>query len=236
MLMCFWPGLPATWIRGDLRSLVLCVGFGWATSLLLLATFVWPEWIAPLLVNSLWFAFSVFWVAETGRSLWTFKSLSQASGQCDSATFQQAQEHYIKGNWFEAEALLLRIIQQTPRDAETQLLLASVLRHTRRWEAALRRLDQLEFLQAASSWRFEIQQERSLLERAMAAETQAAETQAAADAPQDEESNRDSENPQPETDVGDASSPDSENAHDAPPPKQTGDAPVASAQDEHFVN
>ncbi len=187
--MCFWPGLPATWIRGDLRGLVLCVGFGWAISLLLLATFVWPEWIAPLLVNSLWLAFVVFWMAETARSMWTFKSLSGASGQCDSAAFLEAQAHYIKGNWFEAEALLLRIIQQTPRDAETQLLLASVLRHTRRWQAALRRLDQLEFLQAASGWRFEIQQERALLERAMAEESQARQ-----EADEPEESNSVAEN------------------------------------------
>lgn len=173
MIMCLWPGLPAAWIRGDLRGLVLCVCFGWATSLLLLATFVWPEWIAPLLVNSLWIAHAIFWVAETARATWTFKQLSQPETRCDSAVFLQAQENYVRGNWFDAEALLLKIVQQTPRDAEAQLLLASVLRHTKRWQAALRRLDQLEFLQAADSWRFEIQQERTLLQRAMADEAQA---------------------------------------------------------------
>lgn len=216
--MCFWPGLPATWIRGDLRGLVLCVGFGWATSLLLLATFVWPEWIAPLLVNTLWLAFVVFWLAETARSLWTFKSLSAANGQCDSADFLEAQKHYIRGNWFEAEAILLRIIQHTPRDAETQLLLASVLRHTRRWQAALRRLDQLEFLQAASGWRFEIQQERALLERAMAEEPQARQ-----EADEQQESSQALENPESKTQSETVSQEATNGLADAAPPTAQGE-------------
>lgn len=171
-ILCLWPGLAAAWINGDLRGLVLSVGFGWATSLLIMATFVWPQWISPFLVNTLWIAHAIFWFAETGRSLWTFKSISKPETVAQSPAFLEAQEHYIRGNWFDAEALLLNIIQETPRDAEAQLLLASALRHTKRWQAALRRLEQLEFLQAASNWRFEIQQERSLIKRAIAEEAE----------------------------------------------------------------
>ncbi len=77
--------------------------------------------------------------------------------------FSRAQAEYLKGNWFEAESLLHAILADTPRDAEAQLLLVSVLRHSRRWAAALRRLEQLELLDTSARWRFEIHRERQLI-------------------------------------------------------------------------
>lgn len=91
------------------------------------------------------------------------RSLLETSSPATSEVFIQAQQEYVRGNWFDAEALLLEIVHQHPRDAESLLLLVGVLRHTRRWQPALRRLEQLELLDNASPWRFEIQQERTLI-------------------------------------------------------------------------
>ncbi len=51
-------------------------------------------------------------------------------------SFLAAQVDYLAGNWFEAEAKLLQILHEYPRDAESHLLLVGVLRHTRRFQAS----------------------------------------------------------------------------------------------------
>jgi thioredoxin-like negative regulator of GroEL len=85
---------------------------------------------------------------------------------CEDA-LQLAQNDYLRGNWFEAEATLLDVLQQQPRDAEATLLLVSVLRHTKRWQPALRRLGQLVLLESAQRWAEEIEREKRLIMRAM---------------------------------------------------------------------
>ena len=81
-----------------------------------------------------------------------------------------AQTDYLAGNWFEAEAKLLQILHDFPRDAESQLLLVGVLRRTRRFRPALRRLAHLETFDSASRWRYEILRERAIIERRIAEE------------------------------------------------------------------
>jgi predicted Zn-dependent protease len=80
-------------------------------------------------------------------------------------TFETAQQEYLRGNWYEAEAMLLDLLEKYPRDAEAILLLVGVLRHTQRFQPAIRRLDLLESLDTSAPWRFEIAQERKILER-----------------------------------------------------------------------
>jgi|GEM_PF-455477 len=172
-LMCFWPGLPNAWIHGNLRALVACICFGWVTSILLLATFVWPEWLSQITYAGLGIASVAAWILGSAHNHWNLTTWLTPPEHDDGGAFQQAQDHYLKGDWFEAEAKLLSIVSENPRDAEAQLLLAGVLRHTGRWQAARRRLDQLEFLQAAANWRFEIQRERALVERGAAEESEA---------------------------------------------------------------
>lgn len=87
--------------------------------------------------------------------------------------FTQAQEEYLRGNWFAAEARLLAILHAESRDVEALLLLISVLRQTRRWQPALRRLKQMELLDGSHPWRHEIAREKGLIERAIAAASEA---------------------------------------------------------------
>lgn len=138
---------------------------------LLLATFVWPQWVSLFALRSLWLGACVAWFVAMVRSQWQFPQLMQVSKPLEAKdNFLFAQTDYLAGNWFEAEAKLLQILHEFPRDAESQLLLVGVLRHTRRYRPALRRLAHLETLDSAIRWRYEITRERAIIERLMAEE------------------------------------------------------------------
>jgi cytochrome c-type biogenesis protein CcmH/NrfG len=75
---------------------------------------------------------------------------------------------YLKGAWFEAESLLGKLVAQDHRDVDARLMLASLLRHTRRPLEARRQLDELQRLEKAEKWQVEIERERQLLKQAEA--------------------------------------------------------------------
>ncbi|MCA9134379.1 MAG: hypothetical protein KDA45_14520, partial [Planctomycetales bacterium] len=186
--VCLWPGLPAAWYRGRGRGLLLSVVFAWCVSLLLLATFVWPAWLSLGQLRLLWVAAWGTWLVAAGRNYWQLQSLLQCSDSQAAQSLVEAQAEYLRGNWFDAEAILLEVLQRQPRDPEALLLLVGVLRHTKRWQPALRRLGQLELLESARPWLFEIGREKSLIHRAMAAAqlplTDSAETASQSAAPE----------------------------------------------------
>lgn len=170
-IACFWPGLAAAWYRGNTNSLAIAIVSTWTLMLLLLATFVWPQWISSIALRGLWAGATVVWIVATIRSHWHFATLLQVSKPLEAKDdFLLAQADYLAGHWFEAEAKLLQILHDFPRDAESQLLLIGVLRHTRRFRPALRRLAHLETLDSAARWRFEISRERAIIESRIEAE------------------------------------------------------------------
>jgi hypothetical protein len=137
--------------------------------LLLLGTFVWPQWVSASVLRFFWLLAIIVWVAATVRSQWEFARLMQVSQPLAAKdSFVLAQMDYLAGNWFEAEAKLLQILHDFPRDAESQLLLVGVLRHTRRYRPALRRLAHLETLDSAARWRYETIRERAIIDRLLA--------------------------------------------------------------------
>lgn len=161
-----WPGLRSAWHEGKVQGLCVAVGFAWVVCLLLLATFVWPGWIARWLVVLSWGGLAFYWLCELVRS--QIRMAGYFAGEHDDdEQFQTAQRAYLCGNWFEAEAELLDLIQRVPDDAPAILLLVGVLRHTHRYRPALRKLEQLELLDAASGWAFEIHQEKKWIEAAL---------------------------------------------------------------------
>ncbi|MCR4413284.1 MAG: tetratricopeptide repeat protein [Thermoguttaceae bacterium] len=79
----------------------------------------------------------------------------------------------MKGNWFEAECLLSRILKRNPRDLEARLMLATLLRHTGRRDEAARQLDRLERFEGSGKWVLEISRERQQLQAAKSDEEDA---------------------------------------------------------------
>lgn len=164
-LVCCWPGLAALWYRGQAWSLLVSVLFAWTVCLLLLATFVWPEWWHLWVVRLLWLGVLTVGLISCVLSHLRLPQLLGRSDAKSDRQFEQAQQEYLRGNWFEAEAMLLDLLQRFPRDIQAGLLLVGVLRHTQRWQPALRRLDQLQLIDGAQGWHFEIQRERQLIEK-----------------------------------------------------------------------
>ena len=171
-----WPGLWSVWYQGSARGLLLAVLFSWAICFALLATFVWTQWVSGWLVAALWICLGCYWLFEWIRSQFAVASLSPSPSDEQNDTLEHAQREYLKGNWYDAEARLLDLLGHKPDDAAASLMLVGVLRHTKRWRAALRRLEQLSLTDAASPWLFEIRSEKLKIESAMKADTLTDET------------------------------------------------------------
>ncbi len=163
---CFWPGLTSAWHRGASSGLLMAVLYSWFLCGLLLATFFWTHWLSTWQLVTLWVAAVLIWLVGVVRAQWAWSATVRNYDHDTDQAFCQAQAEYLKGNWFEAEARLLEIVQHEPRDVAAGLLLVGVLRHTQRWQPALRRLEQLNLLDAAVPWHHEISQERMLIARA----------------------------------------------------------------------
>lgn len=159
--MAWWPGLPNLWHRGDLYSLSISLLFATLLNIAILATLVWPEWLAPWFVRSIWalLAFSSLWTF--GASFFSTSALRimLPSVECDTL-LSIAQSDYLKGQYFEAEATLHRILSTGHEDIEAALLLASVLRRTGRFRQAQDCLERLERLDRSRTWSSEIASER----------------------------------------------------------------------------
>ncbi len=159
--MAWWPGLLNLWYRGEIYSLAISLLFATLLNIALLSSLLWQEWLSVWLVRALWCVLG-------GASLWSFGlSIFCKSGiqkglptaECDRL-FAVAQKDYLRGDYFEAEACLHRILGDGYEDPEAALLLASILRRTGRTRQALDCLERLERLDRASRWAIEIDSER----------------------------------------------------------------------------
>lgn len=106
---------------------------------------------------------------EAVRSNWVVPALLRLRAPDLSQDFSLAQTEYLRGDWISAEAILLHLLKEYPRDIEAQLLLAGVLRRTGRRSAALRRLADMQLQDAAGIWQHEILREIELVQLAAAA-------------------------------------------------------------------
>jgi hypothetical protein len=179
-----WPGLPQLWFEGAWSGLALAFGFGLLFNFLLVASLVWVELIAPSVLGLAWLAVGVIWAGSGIFVVWT-GGLRDSSGaaQARDDLFRGALGEYLKGAWFEAESILGQLLAQDNRDVDARLLLASLLRHTRRPLEARRQLDELDRLEKAAKWQMEIERERELLK--MSETAQAASVVAEPTAPED---------------------------------------------------
>ena len=175
-LLCCWPGLPGLWYRGRWSSLALAIAFTILLNLTIVATFVWtgifhddafPAIAWPVLLL-IWFTSTV--IAK--RNLPDVMSLTKddrfpvTEEETDDAIdtlFIEARREYLRGHWNEAQSLLQRQLKHHARDIESRLMLATLLRHTRKFDDAAAQLDQIEKYDPAISWKNEIARERELL-------------------------------------------------------------------------
>lgn len=80
--------------------------------------------------------------------------------------FLQATTFYLKGNWFETECVIRKLLRNNPGDVEARLLLATLYRHTDRFVEAENGLRELSRFDNAKIWHYEILLEKIALQHA----------------------------------------------------------------------
>ena len=161
-----WPGLPQLWYGGLWSGLVLAVGSAVLLNALLLATFVWVELLVPPYIQYAWLATGTLWIGAAAASAWFGQGGAPRGAIAAEAMFREALHEYLQGSWFETERILGRLLHLHPRDVEARLMLATLLRHTGRYQEALEHLARLELLRGASRWAAEIAAEKTWIAEA----------------------------------------------------------------------
>jgi hypothetical protein len=162
-----WPGLPQLWSHGAWSGLFFACGFAALVNLGLATTLVWSELFTPGMRNLVWLAVLVYWVASAMFSVrWQPKCSGDERTGSTEQDFRKALDHYLKGNWFEAEYILVGLLKVHPRDVDASLMLATLFRHTSRLPEARACLDRLARIDGSEKWELEIQRERELLKSA----------------------------------------------------------------------
>jgi tetratricopeptide (TPR) repeat protein len=154
------------WFRGQWLGLILAVGFGALLNLLILATFVWAELLSPLHLRLGWLGIGSLWGSWAVVSfVFALGGPARRPATAPEVMFRDALSEYLRANWFEAETTLNRLLRLHPRDVEARLLLATLLRHTRRYDEAHEQLGRLERLEDSQRWSREIAAEKRLLDQ-----------------------------------------------------------------------
>jgi hypothetical protein len=166
-VMQLWPGLPQLWLHGSWWGLAAAMVTAAVLNLALLGSFGWSELIAPRGLRVLWLTLGVVWVASAAIA-WVGSRRQGSRVQAGSPpdAFEPALDHYLRGDWFQAERLLVDLLRSSPRDLDARLMLASLWRHTGRLDEAAAQLDLLTRLEGAEKWEWEVRGERELLRQA----------------------------------------------------------------------
>lgn len=165
-IFCLWPGLPKLWLQSKLSALLVAVVFAGFLQGMMLTSFVWTGLASPAVRTMGWLIAGFVWFVSTARELRRLPYLSGRDHRDQTdALFREAQTEYLKGNWYQAQALLEQILRHNAGDVDAGLMLASLYRHVGRWEEASEQLRQLDRFELSARWRLEIQKEREHLDR-----------------------------------------------------------------------
>jgi hypothetical protein len=159
-----WPGLPQLWLHREWIGLAKAVGAAVLLNAVLLGSFGWSELLSSGMRNISWIAVVFIWAASAASGYVQMKRCSSRKQITPAKdTFSQARDLYLKGDYFQAECLLVEMIGRNERDLEARLMLATLYRHNRRYEEAAKQLDSLMRYEGAEKWKLEIERERTLI-------------------------------------------------------------------------
>jgi tetratricopeptide (TPR) repeat protein len=162
-----WPGLPHIWMRGSWSALGVAVIAAALVCAAMVGSFGWTELITPAVRNALWASLAVVWcMAAIVSAVKLRRDPAKHEPGDGENPFARAVDLYLKGDYYQAERLLKKLLGKNIRDLDARLLLATLLRHTGRFDEASRQLDQLVCFDGAEKWELEIQAERELLAEA----------------------------------------------------------------------
>ncbi|MCL2744046.1 MAG: hypothetical protein FWE67_09350 [Planctomycetaceae bacterium] len=166
-MFSFFPGYIGISRYGLWTQLALALFFALLLDLFLIANFYWTDYITAGQRSILLVCLAVTYLllcsgAKYHRQNYEMTSKIEAADE----TYRTALQHYLCGNWFEAETLMLPYLKKKPRDIEMQLLLATLYRHTRRFEEAGAVIEKIETMTGAGKWYCEIEAEKRYIAEA----------------------------------------------------------------------
>jgi hypothetical protein len=154
------------WLRGDLSGLLTAIAFTGILQAALVSTFVWDELISTGFRVCLWATLGCIWLVTAIASVRrTPFRLGSPHDESVDALFREAQSEYLKGNWFQAEALLERVLRHNSEDVDARLMLVGLYRQIKRFGEATGQLDLAERDDITGKWQLEIKRERERLVR-----------------------------------------------------------------------
>jgi hypothetical protein len=156
----FWPGLPQLWLDGAISGLLLAATWGLALNFLVLSSYLWVELLTPSQLWLGWGGAAGCWLVAAAVSLRSRgRRRAMLSAPAVEDLFKSAVSEYLKGHWYESEAILGRLLAFNSNDIEARLMWATLLRRTRRYAEAKAQLNLLERRDGAAKWREEIARE-----------------------------------------------------------------------------
>jgi hypothetical protein len=168
---CLWPGLPQLW-RGDGSGLLVAFGFALLLDVLLLASLVWTDLVGPHVRTGAWIVVGCAWIVSAAATWKASRRVLDENFSADGDLFPDAISEYLQGNWVPAERLLNTLVRKNPRDVDARLMLATLWRHTGRFDEAREALASLRRLEEAQKWQLEIRRESQLLDEELNAPAQ----------------------------------------------------------------
>ena len=163
-----YPGYSGIVQYGHRAFLLIALGFALLADAFLIANFYWTALITTGQRNFFLAALFGAWILLTAIALfWQHRINSEAKMEPLDETFRQTMCHYLRGDWFAAEAQVLPHLKKYPKDIEMLLLQATMYRHTERYEEAMLVLNKLQLLQDSRYWYAEIETERAMIADAM---------------------------------------------------------------------
>ena len=183
-VMCLWPGSGGVWRQGRWSFLTIALLYGFVLCGVVATNYYWTELLTGIFRWGTYIMLGFVWLVLSSQS-------SRLEKRCDHLrlppspdkdTFPDAQQHYLQGNWFEAECCLNILLQKNPRDIEAMLMLATLYRHKERYDEAGNLLQELERLEDAEPWKFEIRSEKRKLIAAIAKRSKTVKTKSSGNA------------------------------------------------------
>jgi hypothetical protein len=182
-LTCLWPGMAELWWRGRISALPAAIAFAAVVNALLIAKFIYSDWLSGGLVLLACWVVAAAWIVLTIRSIRELPLLltpRQASEEPDR--FPEAQIAFLRAEYAVAEKLLNANLAIEPRDPPALLMLSAIYRHTGRLHASRLLLSEVRKLEVAEQWELEFAAEQARLERDVNAREEESE-ESAEDAP-----------------------------------------------------
>jgi hypothetical protein len=170
LMTVLWPGLPQLWLRGEVSSLGLAIGFSALLNLAIVSTWGWTELLGLPLLLVAWCGVALIWLLSlVGGAVQLPRpgGVSAIEPGVDPVgdLFRAAQGEYLRGNWFEAELALNQLLERDPSDVDARLMLATLLRRIGQSKEAVEHLSRLSKTEGAEKWGLEIARQHRLLVR-----------------------------------------------------------------------